>query len=254
MKIIFLGTGPSHGVPVIGCKCDICTSNDQKNNRWRSSILIEKKSRFLLVDTSPEFRFQALTYNINKIDTVLFTHRHADHVHGFDDLRRFNEIMGKSIPCYANEITAQSIINMYPYVFKDRVNDYTSKPKVTMNVIGKKPFEIEGTKVQPVPIYHGKEKILGYRIDDFAYLTDCSKIPQDSYSLLNNLKVLVIGALRYTYHPNHLSVDEVLPVIEKIGPKKAYLTHMTHEIEYNSLNEYLPDYIDPAYDGLTIEL
>lgn len=253
MKIIFLGTGPSHGVPVIGCNCDTCNSSDKKNIRWRSSILIEKKSIFILIDTSPEFRFQALKYNINKIDAVMFTHRHADHVHGFDDLRRFNELTGKTIPCYANETTVKSIKNMYPYIFKFRKNDHTSKPKVTMNVINGN-FEIEGIKIQPVPIFHGKEMILGYRIDDFAYLTDCSKVPADSLPLLKNLDVLVIGALRYTYHPNHLSVDEVIPVINKIKPNKAYLTHMTHDIEYNTLNNYLPDHIEPAYDGLTVKL
>lgn len=253
MKVTFLGTGPSHGVPVIGCNCSTCTSKDKKNIRWRSSILVEKKSVSLLVDTSPELRFQALRYSIKKVHAVLFTHRHADHVHGFDDIRRYNEIMGQSIPCFANEVTAKSIENMFPYVFDSRKNDYTSKPSVTMNII-KGAFKVRGIEINPVPIFHGKEKILGYRIDDFAYLTDCSKIPSSSFSLLKGLNVLVIGALRYTPHPNHLSVDEAVPLIDYINPKKAYLTHMTHEIDYNTLNNYLPDHIEPAYDGLKLEL
>ncbi len=251
MKITFLGTGPSHGVPVIGCTCSVCTSNNEKNIRWRSSIIIEKKSKFILIDTSPEFRFQALKYDIRKIDAVLFTHRHADHVHGFDDLRRYNEITGKTIPCFADETTANSIKNMYPYVFRARKHDYTSKPKVTMKIVNGV-FQVEDIKITPVPIKHGAEKILGYRFDNFAYLTDCSSIPEESYSLLKNLDILVIGALRYTPHPNHLSVDEVIPVINRINPGKAYLTHMTHEIEYHTLKDYLPDHIEPAYDGLKL--
>ncbi|ACB83749.1 MBL fold metallo-hydrolase [Natranaerobius thermophilus] len=252
MKVTFLGTGPSHGVPVIGCSCSVCSSKDSKNTRYRSSVIIKYENNHLLIDTPPEFRLQMINNNIHRIDGVLFTHPHADHVHGFDDLRRFNEIQRESIPCFASSETVKNLKNMYSYVFRGG-DPYTSSPKVTLHSISSS-FELNGLTINPIPIYHGKSLILGYRIGRFAYLTDCSQIPPDSYKFLQGLHTLVIGALRYRSHPNHLSVDEAVETVNKINPEVAYFTHMTHDLDYYQLNEQLPVNIKPAFDNLTIQV
>lgn len=252
MIVTFIGSGPSHGVPVIGCDCSVCKSNDSKNIRWRAGLVIQKDKASVLIDTPPEFRLQALKYKIPQLDGVFFTHHHADHIHGFDDLRRFSEMKGEALDCFASKETIDSLKTMYPYVFS-RGHSFASRPKVNMVEINK-PVHTAGLKISPVPIYHGDQKILGYRIDNFAYLTDCSGIPGESYRLLNNLSVLVLGALRHTPHPNHLTVDQAVKEAEKIKPDKLYLTHMTHNLDYYELNNYLPDWAEPAYDGLKIHM
>jgi len=252
MKITFLGTGPSHGVPIIGCTCDVCTSKDPKNIRYRASVYIEIQDSAILIDTPPELRLQAINYGLSHVDCVLFTHQHADHIHGFDDLRRFNDIQKKEIFCFGDEETLTDIRQMYGYVF-DGGHAYASKPKVILKPVTTR-FQFQGIHIQPIPIYHGEHMILGYRIGDFAYLTDCSGIPKSSYPLLKGLKVLVLSALRYKPHPNHLSVEEAQALINWLEPEKAYITHMTHRIDYHQLQSSLPEHISPAYDGLILWL
>ncbi len=252
MKITFLGTGPSHGVPVIGCNCAVCSSNDPKNNRYRASVLINYRNNNILIDTPPEFRLQMIDNQITEINGVLFTHQHADHVHGFDDLRRFNEIQREPIPCYANSSTLRDLKNMYSYVFRGGDPD-SSSPQVCLQQVEDK-FTLNNIEIQPIPIYHGKSIILGYRIGDFAYLTDCSQIPESSFKFLQDLELLVIGALRYRSHPNHLSVQEALDVLKQIRPQKTLFTHMTHNLDYYELKSQLPSNIEPAYDGQVLSL
>ncbi|OWZ84525.1 MBL fold metallo-hydrolase [Natranaerobius trueperi] len=252
MKITFLGTGPSHGVPIIGCSCPVCTSHDIRNKRFRASVFIETSNTNILIDTPPEFRLQAINNSINHIDGVLFTHQHADHVHGFDDLRRFNEMQRKQIPCYANQDTVYGLKNMYDYVFRGG-DLYASSPQVSLRPISGD-FCFKNIIIEPIPILHGANKILGYKIDNFAYLTDCSFIPQNSFEKLKDLELLTIGALRYKSHPNHFNLEQAVSTIKELNPKKAFLTHMTHSFDYYQLEKELPPNISPAYDGLIFEL
>ncbi len=252
LKIRFLGTGTSHGVPVLGCTCKTCKSSDQRNTRYRSAVYIEKDDKSFLIDTPQELRLQLLEYGIIKMNAVLYTHPHADHILGFDDLRSINKISGESVNCYGNDFTINEIRRVFQYVFTP-VQIGGGLPQVTLNVI-RDPFNIAGVDIIPLPVKHGKLDILGYRIDDFAYITDCSYIPEDTMKLLQGVKYLVLGALRYRKHTTHMTIDEALTIIKKLKPMQAYLTHLSHEIEYNTTQEILPSGIYLAYDGLKLEL
>ena len=198
---------------MIGCNCDVCRSDNLKNNRMRSSVLVEYNDSFVLIDTTPEFRIQALRQGITRIDAVLFTHCHADHVCGFDDLRRFNEVLGRKIPCYGDEKTITDIKRMFEYVFVD-TQIGGGKPKVdlfTVNTV----FDLFGEKIVPIKVFHGKLPVLGYKIQNFAYITDCSYIPEESLELLQNLDVLVLGALRIRLHPTQFNNLEALYLVRK---------------------------------------
>lgn len=252
MKIKILGCATSTGVPIVGCKCDVCTSANPKNNRTRSSVLVQSGKKNILIDTSTDLRMQALSNNFTKIDAVLYTHSHADHTHGIDDLRVFNFINKTEISCFSNEQTIKNLRNNFAYIFN---SDLTtgSRPKLSFVEVSSE-FKFEGIKIIPVDIYHSDWIILGYKIGSFAYLTDCSGIPDYSVDVLKNLDVLIIGALRYTPHHAHLTVDQAVDLIESLNPKRAILTHMGHELEYEKLNSELPDHIEPAFDGMEIEL
>jgi phosphoribosyl 1,2-cyclic phosphate phosphodiesterase len=251
MRITFLGTGTSHGIPVIGCDCEVCKSENQKNMRTRSSILIEVNDRFVLVDTATELRMQILRENIRQIDAVLFTHCHADHVCGFDDLRRFSELSGHYVPCYGSEKTLSDIKKMFEYVFvKTQIGG--GKPKVTLHTVSGE-FHLFNENVIPIRVYHGKLSVLGYRIGNFAYVTDCSHIPEDSCKLLSNLDILVLGALRNRPHPTHFNLSEALQMVERLEPKRAFFTHICHDLEHDVVNSMLPPNIELAYDSLTID-
>ena len=252
MKVTILGCATSTGVPIVGCKCEVCTSRDKKNKRTRSSIFISIDNINILVDSSTDLRFQALSNNITKIDAVLYTHSHADHTHGIDDLRTFNFINKMEISCFANQFTLENIRNNFNYIF----DDYPvtgGKPRLNFSIIKEK-FQFRGIEIYPIEINHSDWIILGYRIGNMAYLTDCSGIPEYSYEKLYNLDLLILGALRHTPHIAHFSVDQAVDVISRIKPKKAVLTHMGHELDYNSLKSQLPNYIVPAYDGLSFTI
>lgn len=253
MKVTFLGTGTSSGVPVIGCKCFTCTSDDNKNNRTRSSVLLSlENGKNILIDTAVELRQQMIKNDVNRVDAVIYTHAHADHVHGLDDIRFFNMRQQKQIPCYGNKLAVNSLAKMYYYIFEDgQIGG--GKPDITLNEVNDK-FVVENEIIVPVAAYHGTLPIFGYRVRDFAYLTDVNSLPESSFELLKGLDVLVLGALRKTPHPTHYSVDEALEVIERIKPKKAYLTHIGHKLEHVQTSQELPEDVLMAYDGLEINI
>ncbi|MDA8053398.1 MAG: MBL fold metallo-hydrolase [Deltaproteobacteria bacterium] len=252
MKVLVLGCGTSTGVPLIGCNCKICTSDNPRNKRLRPSILVSENNLNILIDTPPDLRTQALKENVKNIDAVLYTHTHADHLFGIDDLRMFNYIKKAPIPIYAAGTAIHFIENKFDYIFKEKT--LSSKPNLTPNIL-KDRIEINGLSITAVPVYHGESIINGYRINDFAYITDVSKIPETSFKLLNGLKVLMIDALRYKPHPTHLSIDEAITVSRRINPVRTYFTHMGHNIDYEEIKKYGANgNFIPAYDGLTFEV
>ena len=252
MKVIILGCATSTGVPIAGCTCSVCTSNDPKNTRTRSSIFVRKNNVNILVDSSTDLRCQALANNISRIDAVLYTHSHADHTHGIDDLRTFNFINKMEIICYGNSLTVNNIKTNFKYIFDD-FPAAGGKPRLSFKIVDKK-FRFKGVDITPIEINHANWIILGYRIGNMAYLTDCSGIPDRSLKKLKNLDLLIIGALRHRPHVAHFNVEQAVDMINKIKPKKAVLTHMGHELDYNLLNNELPGYISPAFDGQTFVL
>lgn len=254
MKIKILGCGTSTGVPVIGCDCRTCRSGSEKNRRTRASITVEKNGKTILVDTSTDLRQQALSNKIGKIDAVLFTHTHADHIHGIDELRSFNVVLGDKIPCYAKLSEVNKIKKSFPYIFSPAPGDsYSFTPRIELRPI-KEPFDLFGIRITPVDIYHGQDLILGYRFDDAAYLTDCSDIPRQSELLLTGLKLLIVGALRYTPHPTHYSIPQAIDRAKSFSPRRTILTHLGHEVAYDEAMAGMPHGMEVAYDGLEINL
>ncbi len=252
MKLTVLGCGTSTGVPVIGCHCTVCASDDSRNRRTRSSLLVHTHGKNILIDTSTDLRTQALANSVERVDAVLFTHPHADHIHGIDDLRSFNMVQKDAIPCYGNPFTIGRIKTMFDYIFSDDGMDGW-KPNLTASEVSG-PFEAAGEKVIPIDIYHGKAQILGYRIGKAAYVTDCSSIPAGSIRLLDGIEVLVIGALRHRPHPTHFTIDQAVEVAQMLKPKKTLLTHLGHGLDYERDNRLLPKGVELAYDGMTIDL
>lgn len=251
MEITFLGTGTSYGVPILGCNCATCTSNDPKNIRYRSSIFIKDTNLSILIDTPPELRLQLLNNKIYNFDLVLFTHSHADHIMGFDDIRVINKNQNKSIPCYGNKQTINHLRHIFSYIFEpEQIGG--GVPQVSLNLI-KDDLYINNTRITPLPVKHGKLDILGYKINNkLAYITDCSHIPQNTIKLIKNVKILIIDALRYKRHSTHMNVEQALKVINKLNLDMAYFTHISHDIEHNKTNEELPENVHLAYDGMNI--
>ena len=258
MKLVFLGCGTSTGVPVIGCRCETCSSSDRRNKRTRSSVLVECGDKNILIDTSTDLRAQALATGVERIDAVLYTHYHADHVHGIDDLRSFNRIQNEEpIPCYGDASTIDSLKNSFDYIFsvKKGSNKFSGwKPNLTANHISG-PFELFGEQVTPVKIMHGKSEILGFRIGAMAYLTDCSAIPPESMELIKGVKVLILGALRNSPHPTHFSIPEAIEASREVSSaERTILTHLGHSVNYLTTGPELPEGIELAHDGLVIDL
>lgn len=252
MKVTVLGCGTSSGVPTLTCDCVVCTSTNPKNNRTRCSIFIEINGINLLIDTSPDFRQQIMREKINKIDAIIYTHAHFDHIGGFDDIRAFNYRFG-ALPIYLTEKTFQSLRKTFYYAFGELEQQGGGVPEANINIIdNQSDFEVLGVKIQPVELLHGKMQVLGYRFGNFAYITDVSYISDLSLSKLHNLDVLIISALRFEKHPTHFTVNEAIEVINLVKPKKAYLTHLAHQINYETLE--LPENIYLAYDGLKLEI
>lgn len=252
LKITFIGTGTSLGVPEIGCSCDVCTSPDTKNFRFRPSIFIECGNTSFIIDTTPDLRMQAIKFNINKIDAILYTHNHADHVFGLDDIRRYNHMQQKSIPCYGSEKTIEWIKRTFSYILEaDKYKFFL--PQVDFNVINGR-FAVNGCEIIPINLMHSEMPVLGYRIGGCAYLTDCNKIPDESRVLLKKLDVLILDALRWRPHVAHFTLSEAIEEAEKIGAKKTYFTHISHDLDHRKTNEQLPENMELAYDGLVIEL
>jgi phosphoribosyl 1,2-cyclic phosphate phosphodiesterase len=252
MKVTFLGTGTSHGIPVINCNCNVCLSKNPKNKRLRTSVLIEIEKTNILIDTSPDFRQQFLRKRINRIDAVLFTHVHADHTFGLDDLRRFCWIQKERIPIYGKQDSMEYMKNIFTYAFGVGELRYGVPNLKANNVSGE--FQIGEIKILPIQLWHGKDIIYGYRINNFAYCTDVGKIPDHSYVDLENLDVLVLDALRQKPHPTHFSLNKAMKEAKKINAKKTYFTHMNHTIDHEEHGKSLPESMNFAYDGLEIKV
>ncbi len=252
MEITFLGTGTSMGVPVIGCRCAVCNSDDPRNRRTRSSVWIRYNQRNILIDTAPEMRLQALAHGMDKLDALLFTHAHADHIFGFDDIRRFNQMQRELIPVYGSRQTIEALRRIFHYAFDPETPNWQLPQVRSQYVQG--PFQLFGLQVVPLTVMHGELPVTAYRIGNFAYATDCNAIPPESMEGLRNLDVLVLDALRKEPHPSHFSLDEALSVIEELRPKRAYLTHLSHAIDHAEIQSMLPENVAPAYDGLRIHV
>lgn len=250
MRLTFLGTGTAHGVPFIGCGCGVCTSKDQRNRRTRTSALLEYNGKSVLFDVSPDFRQQALDNRIGRIDAILLTHTHADHLHGLDDIRIYNFLQRSSIPLYAKRKHLTEVKQRFSYIFKESPGWV---PQVKLQEV-KKEFELFGKTICPIRVNHtANQETTAYRIDDFAYVTDCKDLSEKSKEVLAGLDVLVINTLRYKEHSGHLNLEEAIALIGELKPKMAYLTHMSHDFDHERLCRELPEHIRPAYDGLTIE-
>ncbi|MGV7221776.1 MAG: MBL fold metallo-hydrolase [Nitrospinales bacterium] len=254
MKLLFLGTGTSTGVPSLCCDCEVCLSDNPKNHRLRASVLIQNDGCHTLIDTSTDLRQQCLRYKIKEIHNVLYTHCHADHVHGIDELRSFNFFNKTTIPCYGRKETLAALMKNFGYIFNPGPPTGGGIPKLTLNEIGKEPFQLGGVNITPLHIIHGKMGISGYRLDKLAYITDASKIPEDTRAQLLNLDLLVLNALGYKSHPTHFCLEEALTEVEKIKPKRAILTHINHAFDHEKVNGDLPEGVELAYDGMTVEL
>ena len=253
MEVIFFGTGSSAGTPVIGCGCDTCLSPDPRNKRTRCSIAVQMEDgAVLLVDTGPDLRLQALREKMTRLDGVLYTHYHADHLNGLDDLRSFCHLQRQPIPVYGNEVTMHGIVQRFGYAFPDHEQHHWDKPVLKAHVVSG-PFTAAGVEVIPVPVMHGKYEILGYRIGNMAYLTDVSDISPQSMEKLRGLDILLLDCLRYRPHHTHFNLEQALLWAEKIGARETYLIHMTHELEYAELSSHLPFTVCPAYDGLRLQ-
>jgi phosphoribosyl 1,2-cyclic phosphate phosphodiesterase len=274
VKVTVLGSGTSQGVPFIACDCAVCRSGDPRDKRTRPSILIDLEPRaasdepratshepratslavrYVLVDTTPDLRQQCLANHVTRVDAILFTHSHADHICGFDDIRRFNQLQQTAIPCYGDAETLADLRRMFSYVFTGPKQQGGGVPQVRAWVIGG-PFTLGGADIVPVPLLHGIQPVLGFRLGSFAYMTDCNRIPDASWPLLAGVTTIVIDALRTRPHSTHFSVDQAVDVWSRLGAERAYFTHITHDLGHAETCARLPRGVELAYDGLVIDL
>jgi phosphoribosyl 1,2-cyclic phosphate phosphodiesterase len=252
MKITFLGTGTSQGIPVIACKCIVCQSTDKKDKRYRSSVLIELDGKNLVIDTGPDFRSQMLENQVEHLDALLFTHEHKDHIAGLDDVRPFNFKQGTSIPIYCSSQVEKAIKREYHYIFADQ--KYPGIPELELHIIENESFQIfNNQKIIPIEVNHYLMKVFGFRINDFTYITDAKTIDQSEISKIQGTKTLVVNALRHESHISHFSLQEALELIDFIKPENAYLTHISHLFGTHKKMEIdLPENVFFAYDGLQL--
>ena len=249
----FLGTGTSHGVPMIGCRCATCRSPDPRDRRSRPSILVEMGNGVrVLVDTTPDLRSQALAIDLDRVDAILFTHCHADHVMGLDEVRRFNVLQQAAVPCYGDARTLRELRRTFAYIFEPQ-DEGGGVPRIHLYPV-QGPFSIGGETFIPVPVWHGRRAILGFRVRDFAYLTDCSGIPDESWPLLEGLDTLAVDALRHRPHPTHFTVKQALEVSGRLGARRTWLTHICHDLPHAATNATLPAGVELAHDGLVIDI
>jgi phosphoribosyl 1,2-cyclic phosphate phosphodiesterase len=255
VNVLFLGTGTSHGVPMIGCDCAVCRSTDPRDNRLRPSIYVEADDGTrILVDTTPDFRQQALRYDLRRVDAVVYTHAHADHVLGLDELRRYNHMTRQPVPLYGEPHTLEQIRQTFAYAFQKGARAGGGVPDLTTHDLDGGPFAIGGQAITPIPVRHGTWTIFGFRFGRFAYLTDCNAVPDTSLPLLQNLDVLVLDALRHRPHPTHFTVAQAIAAAKQIGAKQTLFTHICHDLGHAETAATLPDGIGLAYDGLRLSL
>lgn len=253
MKVTFLGTGTSQGVPLIACPCVVCNSADARDNRLRSSVLIEADGFFFVIDTGPDFRQQMLKVNAKRLDAVIFTHEHKDHIAGFDDIRAFNYIQKKKIEVYASELVQGAIRREFPYIFFDE--KYPGIPEINLHTIGQEKFSIQGVQFTPVQVKHYKMPVLGFRVGDFTYITDANHIPEEEKKKIKGSKVLVLNALRREAHISHFTLDQAIELARELKAETTYFTHISHHLGlHKDVEKELPVNIKPAHDGLVVEL
>jgi phosphoribosyl 1,2-cyclic phosphate phosphodiesterase len=251
MTLKFLGTGTSTGVPIVACRCAVCTSSDPHDKRTRPSILLEYDDRVVVIDTTPDFRTQALREGLTRLDAVVFTHHHVDHIMGLDDTRVFYFRQQVPLPIYAEARCMATIRTVFSYIFEGNYR-FGGVGKLDPHLI-EGPFELWGLKFIPVTVLHGDLPIFGFRFRDTAYLTDVSEIPESSIPLLEGLDTLIIDSLRLRPHPTHLSIAQSLAVVERLKPQRAFFTHIAHELGHEPINSTLPAHVKLAYDGLSLE-
>ena len=251
VELTVLGSGTSLGVPTIGCPCRVCLSSDSRDKRTRPSILLRYNGHAVVIDTGPDFRFQAIRAGLDRLDAVLFTHGHADHVLGLDDTRAFTLSANKSIPIYANQSALRGIRRIFQYAF-DGYAPFGGIPSIEDHLITG-PLELFGLEFVPVQVLHGRLEVLGFRFGPVAYLTDYSQIPESSYELLRGVEIVFLDALRHEPHPAHMTVAEALLEVERIRPKQAFFTHIAHDLGHQETNASLPEHVRLCYDGMQLE-
>ena len=251
LKITFLGTGTSSGIPMIACNCEVCTSTDKKDNRLRASILVQSSTTTIVVDTTPDFRYQMLREKVKKIDAVLFTHPHKDHIAGLDDIRAFNYFQQSSINIYANTLTQEALKKEFSYIFAEK--KYPGIPEIDLRTIDRQPFVIGDITIIPIPVWHLHMPVLGFRFGDFTYITDANKIEAEERKKITGSKIMVLNALREKKHISHFNLAEAIEIIQRLKVPEAYFIHLSHQIgKHQDVEKNLPAGIHLAYDGLVL--
>jgi phosphoribosyl 1,2-cyclic phosphate phosphodiesterase len=251
LKVTFLGTGTSQGIPVIACECEVCTSPDKRDNRLRVSVMIEVNNKVLVIDSGPDFRYQMLREKVKQLDAILFTHEHKDHIAGLDDIRAFNFKHDREIDVYAEERVQRALKNEFAYIFSGV--EYPGLPRVILNELKNEKINIQGVDVLPVRVMHYKLPVFGFRIGDFTYITDAKTISEEEKEKIKGSKVLVLNALRKDAHISHFTFDEAIRIAEELKAEKTYFTHISHQLgKHEEVEKELPENIRIAYDGLTI--
>ncbi|HKR06480.1 MAG TPA: MBL fold metallo-hydrolase [Bacteroidia bacterium] len=253
MKITFLGTGTSQGVPVIACPCRVCSSADPRDKRLRASVMIEDKGKVIVIDSGPDFRQQMLRANVKHLDGLVFTHEHKDHIAGMDDIRAFNYVHKKKVDVYASEKVQETMKREFPYVFEDF--KYPGVPEIDLHTISNKEFEVAGIKILPVEVMHYRIPVFGFRIGDFTYITDANFISEEEKKKIRGSKIIVLNALRKEKHVSHYNLEEAVSVLKDLNPETGYLTHISHQLGLHvEVEKELPENIKCAYDGLVLNL
>jgi phosphoribosyl 1,2-cyclic phosphate phosphodiesterase len=254
-RLTFLGTGTSTGVPILGCDCPVCTSDDPRNQRTRPSVLMSFPAGNLLIDTTPEMRIQLLREKVRRVHAIAFTHHHADHLYGLDDARLFPKWIGGPVPVFCEHDTEEYIKRVFSYAFLEESRDWPPGfiPKIQFNPIEPGAgFEVLGQTILPVRLHHGKFKVMGFRVGDLAYCTDVNLIPETTFDALAGLDTLVLDALRYEHHATHFNLDEALAVVERLRPRQTFFTHISHSFDHEYVEQRLPPDVHLAYDGLVV--
>lgn len=253
MKVTFLGTGTSQGIPVIACTCRVCTSQDPRDKRLRCSVLIEEKGTIMVIDSGPDFRQQMLRANVQDLHGLVFTHEHKDHVAGMDDIRAFNYIHQKKIDVYATSRVQIALRREFPYIFED--TKYPGVPEINLHTIDNSPFSVGNIHLVPIEVMHYRLPVLGYRCGDFTYITDANFISDAEKEKIKGSKIVVVNALRRERHVSHFTLKEAISLLEELNPEQGYLIHMSHQLGlHEEINKELPDFIRCAYDGLVLEM
>jgi phosphoribosyl 1,2-cyclic phosphate phosphodiesterase len=252
IKITVLGSGTSSGVPTIGCTCEVCSSGDPRDKRLRPSILLQYDARNVVVDTTPDFRQQVLRAGLSRLDAILYTHAHADHILGLDDVRPFNFRQRESIPVYGTEDTLAALQRVFCYAFDEKIESMV--PKLDLRRMDEKPFDLFGVEFAPIRVIHGKGTVYGFKFGTAAYLTDHSEIPAESKAQLRGLDVLFLDALRHRPHPTHTTLEGAVELVEELQPRRAFFTHMCHDLQHERTEAMLPPHVRLAYDGLEIDV